>query len=92
MRDSLNFVDLAAYFGANAFKRIANRSGFDAAIAWLHDPDSSFRKAIATFMVPADRQEVRRRILAGEVPDGQRVFAFADTTAPAPYAGGVKRR
>lgn len=73
----LTFVDLAVFFGANAFKRIEKRAGYEAAIDWLHDPESSFMTVIATFMLPADRQEVRRRILAGDLPDRQRVLSFA---------------
>lgn len=73
----LTFVDFAVYFGGKSFKRRLAESGEQAAIAWLNDPNGSFRQVYARMMDEADREEVRRRILAGEPPDAEHVFSFA---------------
>jgi hypothetical protein len=73
----LTFVDFAVYFGGKSFKRRLAESGEQAAIAWLDDPKGSFRQVYARMMTDDDRVEVRRRILAGEPPDADRIFSFA---------------
>lgn len=73
----MSVTDLATYFGNRSFKRIEGRSGYDAAVMWLHDPDGPFMAGIARMMFPTDRQEVRRRIMTGDVPDERRVLTFA---------------
>lgn len=85
----MTLIDLASFFGERAFKRIAARRGYDAAVMWLHEPDTSFMREIARMMYPADRQEVRLRIMRGDVPDERRVLAFASYPTPDPLAGGM---